>query len=365
MTPVDLGSANAIDRGIAYLERVQLPSGQFPMEVTVRPFPGTPGARASVKPEQSPFCTALIIGSLLRLAHPRVRPLAERGLKFLEGEEQRGGLWRYWCKGSHLYDQVPPDADDTSCVSALLREAGRPVPDNDGLLIANRNEDGLFYTWFALRRKPTPTPRWLWIVGGDISWGRLVTFWRAGAARWDVDAVVNANVVHYLGERIETTSAIEWLLEIAHDGSEEASDKWYRSAAAFYYAVSRCYAKGMTRFGEVRPRLTEVMSTLTSDDGTIGGDVLQTAMFLCAVSNFGITPTAYRQSVELILGLQDKNGGWDPCPIYCDGRATPLITFASSAATTGFCLEALAGWRGVCELTRSSGRLSDIDAVSA
>ncbi len=344
MSAVHVTVATAIERGLEYLERVQMATGQFPMEVSVRRGSGPHGDQISVSPERSPFCTALIVTSLAQLEDTRRQLLTERAVAFLEREMERGSLWRYWCKGTPMHAQVPPDADDTACVSLALREAGRPVPENADLLIANRNRGGLFYTWFALRTGASSNPRWWWTVGGDVTWGRLVTFWRAGANRHDVDAVVNANVVRRLGERPETSAAVDWLLDIAEKSLEEKADKWYRSAAAFYYAVSKCHAQGMTRFGALSSRLAEVVSNQTHSDGSIGIDALQTAMFLSATSNFGMTLGPYRKSVEFLVGAQEDDGGWGSLPIYCDGRAAPLITFASRAATTGFAIEALSAW---------------------
>src|SRR5207237_1773965 len=97
------------------------------------------------------------------------------------------GLWRHWARDHPQYHPLPPDLDDTSCASAALLRAGRAFPDNRKLLLGNRNRRGLFY-----RRKLTPAQ----------FRHPLVTYFffrRTSAKPFDVDAVVNANVLFYLG----------------------------------------------------------------------------------------------------------------------------------------------------------------------
>ena len=302
------------------------------------------GARGSAvsQPELSPFCTSHIATSLALIADDRATLMIERSLQFLRAQMVRGGLWRYWCKDAPLHSQIPPDADDTACISDALLRLGRQPVDNRDLLIANRNRDGLFYTWMVPRFDSSLNARWWWIVLTDITPGRLFSFWRAGARRDDVDSVVNANVLRYLGIRPETARVIPWLRDIAERGGEESSDKWYRSRAAFYYAVSRCHASGIPGLSDLSDRMLKSFASVTAPDGMIGADVLQTAMALAAIINFDAPLGGHEKSFRYLASSQMDDGGWGAHPIYHDGRPQPQISWSSRAVTTGFCIEALA-----------------------
>ena len=328
----------SIDRALDYLHESQLPSGQFPMEVTIRdPVSG----EARTASEMSPFCTSYIASSLGGLSDVRSTKMIAAALEFFEREKVRGGLWRYWCKAAPLHQQVPADVDDTACISEVLARLGNGGPNNESLLLANRSRDGLFYTWMVPRRDARIDLRWWWTILGDMNRGRAFDFWHGGAARDDVDGVVNANVLLYLGERKGTERVIAWLEEQSRERREASSDKWYRSTAAFYYALSRCFERGIESFASVKARMVEAFDDMVAPGGQVGGDPLQTALALCAIVNFGLPADRYEKSFAYLIEAQHDDGGWGSFPFYHDGRPAPLMSFASRAVTTGFCIEAL------------------------
>lgn len=292
-------------------------------------------------PELSPFCTAYIAEILADFGDASAREVVTRAVQFLENEEGRGGLWRYWCKDASLFSQIPPDVDDTACISNTLRKVTGSAPNNKKLLISNRNHQGLFYTWMIPRLKPVSNIRWWWIMLTGQTYGRAVTFWRSGAARGDIDSVVNANVLLYLGDIPETERVARWLRDIALAGEEEKTDRWYRSRPAFYYALSRCYSTGHAKLGDLATSLRRSFAEIAQPNGCIGGDILQTALALCAIENFDIPMDGYVASVRYLLEQQQDDGGWDWCPVYYDGRNQPVMSWGSRAVTSGFCLQAL------------------------
>ncbi len=344
MTVADLAApepASAVGRALDFLTAEQLTSGQFRTDCTSADKSGSLAGHPTVHPESSLFCSSRIAHSLTHCDDPRARSMIERVIAFLRREEERGGLWRYWCKDSPFHHTIPPDIDDTACISSLLSRFGGYAPNNQGLLIANRNSRGLFHTWMIPRPKFSANARWWWTVLSDMNYSRLVTFWRDGAKRGDIDTVINANVLLYLGERPETEAVIRWLLETANAGLEEDTDKSYRSRAAFYYAVSQCYRSGMVRFDEAKPAMQRAFSTIAHPNGKIGENVLQTALAACAVLNFELPLHAYHASFDYLLATQASDGGWEAFPFYYDGLPQPTMTWGSRAVTTGFCVEAL------------------------
>lgn len=334
----------AAGKGVQFLKTTQLPSGQFPMEVAMRTNSSDNPWSLDRTPELSPFCTAYIAESLARCDEKSDGELITRALTFLENEKGRGDLWRYWCKNAPLHSQIPPDVDDTACISHALKHLAGAAPNNRDLLLANKNADGLFYTWMIPRMAPVTSLRWWSLVLTDQTYGRAVTFWRSGASRGDIDSVVNANAVLYLGAIPETERATRWLRAIAEAGGEERTDRWYRSRPAFYFATSRCYSNGQGGFAELANFMRRSFLDITQADGSIGGDVLQTALALGAIRNFGVPLDGHVASLRFILEKQRLDGGWDWCPIYYDGRPHPVMAWGSRSVTTGFCIEALRGF---------------------
>ena len=163
----------AIATGMAYLDSVQLPSGELPIKISP-----TPDMTGEYVREPCVFPTALAARMLsITPAADRVR---SRALDFLEHEMHPDGLWRHPSSDKPMHYDTPLDVDDTALASVALANAGRQVPDNRRFLIKNRNRRGLFKTWIV-RWWPHP----------------LLTyrFFKYTAKVDDVDAVVMANVV--------------------------------------------------------------------------------------------------------------------------------------------------------------------------
>jgi hypothetical protein len=194
----------------------------------------------------------------------------------------------------------------------------------------------------------------LGIAVQDANYSRLFKFWQhSGASRDDVQTVVNANALLYLGESSDTEPVIAWLCEVASRGLEENTDKSYRSRPAFYHALSRCFLNGIERFGVVKESLERSLAELSLANGRIGEDELQTALAVSAKLNFRIPVEQCAESIIFILQSQLSDGSWESCPFYYDGRAIPEISWGSRATTTGFCIEALARYASAGGATTS------------
>src|ERR1700704_6036 len=122
-------SANDLDagigRGLEFLRRSQLPSGEFKVFMS----PDLNLERDCVF-DSSPFPAALIAYSLGFADPTEVSDILDKALRFLRDEMDGPGLWRYWPKRRQSPAMIPPDLDDTCCASYVLRRHGIPFPPN-------------------------------------------------------------------------------------------------------------------------------------------------------------------------------------------------------------------------------------------
>jgi hypothetical protein len=330
----------SLHAAMSFLKEQQSESGQFPATLKLKTVVnGVPDY--SVQPDLSPFPTSHIVYSLEQSRLPAAATMIEKAVEYLRREQVAGGLWRYWDRGTPIGHQMPTDVDDTACVSDLLSRLGGGRPRNEKILFLNRNSDGLFYTWIIPRlRSPFHFNYWR-VLLSDANYQRMVAYWRLYPARRDdVEPVVNANALLYLGLRPETRAVIDYLIATAAAGAEH-TDKYYCNAYAFYHAASRCYARGIE---ELAPLKSMMERHLVSDfhDGRIGPTSLHTALALCACLNFGVWNSGMDAAVSYLLQSQMPDGGWPWAPFYFDGRAEPTVEFGARSLTTGFCVEVLA-----------------------
>ena len=335
-----IGSLNVdanIERGLDFLRRSQLPSGEFKVYMS---SDLTPEKECVV--DSSPFPTALIAYSLGFTASPVAKAMLDQVARFFLAEMEGPGLWRYWTRGHQYHSIIPPDLDDVACVSQVLRRQDVAFPANLKLILLNRNRQGLFYTWI--------TPRWplpLNLASWQIAlrqWLRPIRFyyfWKLNESeRHDIDCVVNANVLLYLGERAETLPVIDYLIEIVRNRKETCCDKWHLNGYTFYYTVSRNFFAGTQAFAVVRDELIERIVAGANDDGSIGATVLETALAVCALHNLKCSPPELKRAILFLLEAQRTTGEWPRAVMYYGGPKR-YYGWGSEELTTGFCLEAL------------------------
>ena len=252
------------------------------------------------------------------------------------------GLWRYWTKQHPYHAIIPPDLDDIACVSLVSQARGVAFPANLKLVLLNRNPQGLFYTWLTPRRDvPRDADYWRAVFPQWLSPLKHYYFWKLNeSARYDVDCVVNANVLYYVGERAETRAVIEYLIEIARKRTEECCDKWHLNRFTFYYVVSRNFYAGMKAFAVIRDEIIARIVAAANADGSIGANALETALAVCALQNWRSAPPELARAIEFLLAAQQANGAWAKDVLYFGGPKK-YYGWGSEELTTGFCLEAL------------------------
>jgi len=316
------GSAarRAIEKGVAFLESAQLPSGELPIEIS-------PNADMSGECVREPVVFLSAVAARALAITPAAAPIRARAFEFLLREMDPDGLWRHPSSDKPRHADTPLDLDDTAIASAALEAAGRPFPDNRALLLAEREPDGLFRTWIVRRwRHPLKTWR----------------FFRYTAEPHDVDAVVNANVVVYLGVREETRPAIDHMLAVLRGNREMASTIWYGSAFIVWYFFSVALHAIAAEAGEmIVPRV----------EAAAPGNALELALAMSTLLLWNRDP-----DVGPLIDAQRPSGAWPTAGFYHMGyrpgytRPKPPW-WGSEALTTVFAVEALSRW-----IARSASR---------
>ena len=331
---------NCISKGIDYLFQHQYPNGEFCVYLS-----GDDAMQEWNLPESSIFPSALIGSCLLFLKNnSKVEEILDRTASFLRYQMGCGGTWNHY-GNFHPYRQVcPQDADDTACVSSFLikRNIDFPKQQNISLLLDNRRKDGLFYTWFTFH----------------FQWNSNKTYWRLAlkelmhpvksfffwknleCTRNDVDTVVNANVLYYLGNSKETQPVIELLLRTILENRENNCDKWYRNIFTVYYFITRNYYDGVTQLEPVRETIIKRILSKFNEDGSFGEGVADTAFAVCALLNLNYSGEELKKAIHFIIQSQQPTGNWLRWRIYYGGPKK-IFGFGSEELTTAFCLEAL------------------------
>lgn len=338
------GLEASIGRGLEFLRRSQLPSGEFKVYMS----PDLNLERDCIF-DSSPFPAALIAYALSFAEPAEAGDILDKALGFLLSEMEGPGLWRYWTKRHQSHSTIPPDLDDTACASFVLRRHGVPFPTNLKLILANRTREGLFYTWITAR---WPLPRlpsfWRIVLSQWLHPLKLYYFWKLlEPTRHDVDGVVNANVLFYVGAGRETGPVIDYLIDVLRRGEEGRCDGWYSNRFMFYYAVSRNFHAGVSALGGVREESVARIVGAAKPDGSVGDSLLNTALAACALLYWRSSPPELERAVRFLLAEQHADGSWPRASLYYSGPKK-LYGWGSEELVTGFCLEALLRYRPTC-----------------
>jgi hypothetical protein len=325
----------AVGRGVEFLRKRQLANGEF---VTLAG--PDPDFRRSSKRDPSNFSTMHVANSLLSSGVPDGADLARRAGEFLFSQMLTGGLWRFWTQEHPGSRGMPPDVDDTACITHLLGRMGYALPDNLAMLGANRRADGLFFTWILPRarflRKPS-TWHALWHMAR--SYRDTAVFFRSGKEPPDrngVDAVVNANALLVCGDKPYAALIVTWLAQLIDKGIAAESDRWYQSDFSLVYAVARACESGRTAVAPLGPVVTQCLRTLSCRNSL----PLDTAQFLCAAFALNWHDESLDRLTRSLLASQNADGSWSARAHYYGGYARARA-WGSAELTTGFCVEAL------------------------
>ena len=289
---------NVINKGLAFIEKHQLSSGEIP---TLRADNINMQNAVYVK---TVTITFLVIWALQYLKNfPKAKSIIQRGIDFLLSEKENGMVWKFFGKGS----EITPDLDDTASILAVLKENNISIDYEKYAkkLIKIRNENGLFYTWFPEKGK-----------GNNVDW------------------VVNANVLYFfqtMGIRIPEVEG--YLVEVAKKGLFKKGSLYYHSPYAFGYFVSKLYYE----FNLLEATRTPLIEFVIDNYKTL--NCIDLALGAVTLLNFGFKGKELDLMIKKILNTQMSDGGWGVGTIF--KHRTKEIYYGSRELTTGVALESL------------------------
>jgi hypothetical protein len=221
------------------------------------------------------------------------------------------------------------------CISYILKKNHRPLPPNTKFVLANRNEEGLFFTWLAPR--PTSPLDLKEKIARLVNVEAILTLGLWGMAD-NVDPAVNANVLLYLGENEDTKPAIDFLIDlVVHE--EGGYNSYYPDRLSLYYMLSRAAFNGVASLEKTAIPITNRVTSTQDNEGSFGSELL-TALAICTLLNLN-QPVPGR-AIEHLLETQKETGAWPRIPMFLG----PAPYYGSEELTTALCLEALARYWG-------------------
>lgn len=305
-----LSIEKSIERGVDFLYQNQLEWGEFKTKASWNPL---------MIPnyfDSSPFITAFVLYSLNGIEDRKVKIITEKAIKFLLEEKEEGGIWKFWT--SRNKKKLPPDLDDISVISFVLKMKGVRLEDNLSLIRQNRNEQGLFFTWLR----------------DEKYWREISSVAKVFIKRDNVDCAVNINVLLYLGQNDRNVcSYIKRVIE-----SEKSCSIYYPKKLSLFYAISKAFRNGISVLEGCREEILQSTLKLQKGNGSFGSD-LDTALALNTLFNFNYFGKETDSAISYLLKRQSKRGFWERDYLFLG--PFPYLFYGSKELTTALCLEAL------------------------
>ena len=311
---------DSVNRAINFLYKNQLPWGEFKTYASWNPW------FFGASFDSSPFITTFVLYSLWNIRGEKVKTITQKAINFLLSEKEKGGIWRFWT--SKNKKRLPPDLDDISVVSFILKLNNVSFDDNLQLVLNNRNKDGLFLTW---------------IMEGEY---KNNIFWRI--VKENVDCVVNVNVLLYLGKNDPQVSSY---INLAINSNKFRSI-YYPNKLALFYMVSRAFKNDITCFKESKDKILKSTLNRQKKQGVFGNE-LETALALNTLFNFNYYGKEIDLGINYLLEKQSANGSWKKAVLFLGPPVWFLATppryryYGSEELTTALCIEALKNYLNI------------------
>jgi hypothetical protein len=303
---------NSINKAIDFLYENQLDYGEFKSLICGDKF------MLTCFFDSSPFVTTFVLYSLKDVKNKKIGIMANKAIDFLLSEQEPGGIWRYWSSKNKRHHILPPDADDTACVSATLLLFNKTFEDNIPIFTKFSNNAGVVYTWFS----------------ENINWSRT--------NRLELGCEVNADVLFYFGLRgIKDTEICDFInnqiLKENYNCCFYCEDRDnIKNYVPLFYVASRAYKHNNACLNKSKNHIIKKILMLQERDGSFGND-LDTAFALNTLLNFNYSGEEIDLGIGYLLQKQLKEGAWKRNVFYVG----PGLYFGSEELTTAIAIEAL------------------------
>ena len=285
----------SINKAIDFLYENQLDYGEF------KTYACSDEEMKNCYFDSSPFITTFVLYSTKDIKNEKTEIMKNKAINFLLSEQEPGGIWRYWSSKNEKHLELNPDLDDTSTISFILKLYNISFEDNIDIIKKNRNNENLFNTW--INKKDN-----------------------------DVDCVVNANVLLYLGQNDAPVCSYINNAII----SNISCSLYYPSKLSLFYMVSRASLYNITCFKYSKETIITSTLALQKQDGPFGND-LDTAFALNTLLNLNYQGSEIVYGVESLLKNQAADGSWNPYSFFIG----PAPYYGSRELTTSISIEAM------------------------
>ena len=339
-----------LGRAIAFLRQAQLPHGEF------KTLLGTDPQLSNAVFDSSPFVTSFVVYAFNHVERGRVADMLHGAVAFLRSEMEFGGLWRYYATRQYKHCRIPPDLDDAASVSYALQSNGQRIPANRWLFRYNRDKGGRFLTWVLAKKRLTFTPRfWFTRLIGTVqarlacrkaplpaiaSDPRLLATRTDPVPADEVDPVVNANVILYLGEDNDTAAAVRYLVDFIRGGPGDTFSLYYKDILSLYYMVARAHLHSAPTLAAVQETVVADILARQEPEGSFGNP-LSTALAASALLTFAPLTPSLPTAIGSLLRSQRADGSWEKRSLY----SGPKEFWGSEELTTALCIEVLARYQ--------------------
>lgn len=304
----NLNLGNSIERAIGFLYQSQLPWGEFKTLACWNRF-----MLASFF-DSSPFVTSFVLYSLQGVKNEKVKKITEKAINFLLSEQEKGGIWRFWTKRNKK--RIPPDLDDTSAISFILKRHKVNFDDNRQLIINNRNKNDLFLTFIINETE-------------KYNFAGLINRFKD-----HICAGVNANVLLYLGQ--DDPAVCSYINQAIREDLPRAL--YYPNKLALFYLVSRAFKNKVTALGENKEFVINSILSYQKKPGVFGSD-LGTALALNTLFNFSYLGRELDLGINYLAKRQLANGSWRKSFLFLG--PFPYRYYGSEELTTALAIEAM------------------------
>ena len=357
----------AITRAIDFLLQAQQPDGAFRIYRCLDPaltacraarsmglatqtsIPSNAQTPSSLIPGSTP--TAEVLRGLLAIEDPRAASMIEKGAQFLQAQMDQDGLFAYYrMVNPTLGPQCPGEFRQlraTALNRSVLETLGFSLPPILTRLATYQRPDGVFY-FLAI----PPAEAEAIQTGGPMQdrfrqrYGVLMRRYGVHMLKFlgIVDPVTNAEVFDYLVRHGQSSMALcDYLVQVAQQEQATANPIWADRWYLLPYTLSRAFHHGATCLEPAKAVLQPRLLRQQMSNGS-WGSVLDTALAVTSLIDFGYTGEALNLAVEHLLSRQQPDGSWECAPwrvVLSPMDGEPLGWLASEEVSTGFVLQAL------------------------